>query len=307
MGKDCGCKLEKPDPISKVETKTTPEEREDALGNIIQTDNNKTYSKYNYNALNRKTDQTLRKHFSYTMISYLREKDIEGRIRISKQDSSFVGVDTKGKMSVNDFDNLRIKIDTTSNDPAYDFFSFKITSKKNGEIVNLPNKLNNEIIRLVNTTYNAEVNKILKNWNSSVKIGLVENNMTVDVKHNDSEKYYRATIVKKINDNKYDVLYQNGKVEMRVDKERIRTVDRIKTLSELVGPISKIINKVLKTKNKDFGGSDTTYFVDDVSTASSSSCLCCVWNEKGYSCGCCPESDGCNNNECKNCDGLSCT
>ena len=61
-----------------------------------------------------KTHQTLRKHHSYTMIKYLREKNIYGQIRIDKSDSSFVGVETKGKMTLDDFDNLVIKIDKTS-------------------------------------------------------------------------------------------------------------------------------------------------------------------------------------------------
>ena len=284
MGKDCGSKTEKP--TSKAETNTTPSE-EDALGNVVQTDNNKTYSKYNYNALNLKTHQTLRKHHSYTMISYLREKNIIGSIRISKQDSSFVGVETKGKMSLDDFDNLVIKIDKTSitNKVAYDRFIFDISSEQNGKIINLSDDLKYKIIGLVNKKYNAEVNKILENSNSSTKIGQLETGVTVDVKQRDSEKHQRGTIAKKINNNRYDILYQNGDVEMRVDKERIRAVDRITTMSELVGPISKIINKVLKPQNKD-GASD--YSLTDVAAESSASCQqCSCWDCGDNSCGCC--------------------
>jgi len=281
-GSNCGSKTEKPN--SKADT-TAGEE--DTLGNMMQTDNNKTYSSYNYNALNIKTHQKLRKNHSYTMISYLLEKKCSVSIRTSKEDSSFVGVDTKGKLTLDEFDNLLIKINTTSitNEAAYDNFYFRITTEKNGETVNIPNNLNDKINDLINKKYKTEVNKILEKSNSSVKAGPTENNMTVDVKNIGSEKYSRGTIAKKIDDNKYDILYQNGEFETRVDKERIRNVDRIKTMSELVGSISKIINKVLKTQNKD--STTSTYSVNDVSSAQGLNCNCCQYDSGfgDYVCG----------------------
>lgn len=281
MGKDCGSKTEKP------KSNATPK-KEDALGNILQRDNNKTYSTYNYNVLNLKTQQKLRKHHSYHMINYLREKKISGRIRIDKSDGSFVGVETNDTMSLDDFDNLVIKIDKTSttNEAAHDRFIFDISSEQNGKIVNLSDDLKYKIIHLLQEKYKKAVNKILENSNSSTKIGQLETGVTVDVKQSDSEKHQRGTIAKKINNNKYDIHYQNGDVEMRVDKERIRAVDRITTMSELVGPISKIINKVLKTQNKD-GASG--YSLTDVSAASSTSCANCSCGVCGTDpCGCCP-------------------
>jgi len=179
---------------------------------------------------------------------------------------------------------------------AYDRFIFDISSEQNGKIVNLSDKLKYKIIGLVNKKYKAEVNKILENSNSSTKIGQLETGVTVDVKQIDSEKYQRGTIAKKINNNRYDILYQNGDVEMRVDKERIRAVDRITTMSELVGPISKIINKVLKPQNKD-GASD--YSLTDVAAESSTSCSQCPLDAvPGYACGCCETYD---DNFCEKC------
>ena len=89
-----------------------------------------------------------------------------------------------------------------------------------------------------------------------------------------------------------------------MNKMNKMAVDRTKKLSELVGPISKIINKVLKTQNKD--SKSITYSVSDACSSSSTSCENCyfydLWKNEDL-CGCCDNEidPPCDTYDCMGC------